>query len=558
MYFDAMITVKSPDNRGAMRTLAAALLLLPTLAAADTYPRQAGVDAIHYVFRLSLGDANDTITGQTTVTVKFVADGVRELLLDLTSAADGKGMTVQSVTHQANPPGQPNPPLLFTHNGHRLRVTLPASSRAGQEFSFTVAYSGVPGAGLHIGPNIHGERAMFSDSWPDNARQWLPVIDHPSDKATGEFIVTAPNHYQVVSNGLLMEEIDLPDGQRRTHWKQSVPIASWLHALGVARFTSHHAGTVHGIPLQTWAFPQNRDGALALFEDLSKRTLNFFIDHVGPYSYEKLANVQAVGISGGMELASAIFYGEKDVASGRAPVVHEIAHQWFGNSVTERDWDDVWLSEGFATYFALLFTEHDEGRDAFVDGLKRSREQIYGLTQKLPDAPIVHRNLDDMRRVLSGLIYQKGGWTLHMLRAEVGTENFWKAIREYYRRYQNQNASTAELRAVFEQVSGKDLEWFFTQWLTRPGLPRLEGSWRYDAATKQIEVTLAQAQAAGAFRLNLDIGVAVAGQPVRIERVAMTGKRATITIDAPVEPAAVTLDPGTWLLIEAGAFTRTQ
>ena len=273
---------------------------------------------------------------------------------------------------------------------------------------------------------------MFSDSWPNDARQWLPVIDHPSDKATGEFIVTAPNHYQVVSNGLLIEEIDLPDGQRRTHWR----------AVGANRLVAARAGrrAVH------LASRRHASGASRSRRGCSRRTATaasrcsrtcrgersrFFIDHVGPYSYEKLANVQAVGISGGMELASAIFYGEKDVAAGRAPVVHEIAHQWFGNAVTERDWDDVWLSEGFATYFALLFTEHDEGRDAFVDGLKRSREQVFGLTQKLPDAPIVHRNLDDMRRVLNGLIYQKGGWVLHMLRAEVGTEHFWTAIREY-------------------------------------------------------------------------------------------------------------------------------
>ena len=113
-----------------------------------------------------------------------------------------------------------------------------------------------------------------------------------------------------------------------------------------------------------------------------------------------------------------------------------------------------------------------------------------------------------MRRVLNGLIYQKGGWVLHMLRAEVGTEPFWAAIREYYRRYQDQNASTAELRAVFEQVSGRQLDWFFTQWLTRPGVPKLEGSWRYDAVKKQVEVTLTQSQAAEAFRLTLEVGVA--------------------------------------------------
>jgi aminopeptidase N len=206
-----------------------------------------------------------------------------------------------------------------------------------------------------------------------------------------------------------------------------------------------------------------------------------------------------------------------------------------------------------------LFTEHDEGRDAFVDGLKRSRDQVLALTQKLPDAPIVHRNLDDMTRVLNGLIYQKGGWVLHMLRAEVGTEQFWTAIREYYRRYQNQNASTAELRTVFEQVSGKNLGWFFTQWLTRPGIPALEGSWRYDKVNKKIEVTLLQSQAAEAFRLNVDVGIAAAaGALPTIERVEMTARRATMTFDAPAEPASVTIDPSTWLLVDSGRFIKVQ
>ena len=338
-----------------------------------------------------------------------------------------------------------------------------------------------------------------------------------------------------------------------------MPIASWLHALGVARFTAHHAGRVKDIPLQTWVFPQDRDTGLALFEDLSRRTLAFFIDHIGPYAYEKLANVQAVGISGGMELASAIFYGEKDVAAGRAPVVHEIAHQWFGNAVTERDWDDVWLSEGFATYFTLLFTEHDGGRDAFVDGLVKSRPQVLELEQKLPDTPIIHRNLADMKKVLNGLIYQKGGWVLHMLRAEVGTETFWTAIREYYRRYQNQNASTADLRAVFEQVSGKNLDWFFAQWLTRPGVPRLEGTWRYDAVKKQVEVNLTQAQTTAAYRLNVDVGIATApGALPTVERVEMTAKTAMLVFEAATEPGSVTIDPGTWMLIEMGPFARAK
>jgi len=389
----------------------AVLLLMPALAGADTYPRQGGIDVIHYVFRLGLGDSSDEITGETTVTVKFVADGVPELTLDLTSVTAGKGMTVQTV-RRGGPidiPGPASDNMIFTHAADRLRIVLPPLvAKVGRQFTFTIRYRGIPAAGLRIGNNMHGERTFFAENWPNLIRNWLPMLDHPSDKATSEIIVTAPNHYQVVANGLLIEELDLPGNLRRTHWQQSVPIASWLNTLAVARFSSHYAGTIDGIPLQTWVFPQDRDAGLELFEDASRRALQFFISNIGPYSYEKLANVQATGFGGGTEYATTIFYGEKSVASGHAPVVHEIAHQWFGDSVTERDWDDVWLSEGFATYFALLFTEHDEGRDAFVDGLKRSRQQILQLEQKLPDTPVIHRNLADMTKVLNNLVYQKG------------------------------------------------------------------------------------------------------------------------------------------------------
>jgi aminopeptidase N len=519
------------------------------------------VDAIHYVFRLGLTDASSDITGETTVTVKFLQDGERDVVLDLASAIAGKGMAVASVRlgGAIEMPGPAVDALVFTHADHRLRIVLPAASKAGQEFVFTVRYRGVPGGGLRIGNNIHGERTFFSENWPNQARQWLPMIDHPYDKATGEFVVSAPAHYQVIANGVLIEELDLPGQQRRTHWKQSVPISSWLYALGVARFSVHHAGVTNGVPLQTWVFPQDQVAGRQLFEELSRRTMDFFVSHIGPYSYEKLANVEAAGLNGGTEHASAIFYGEKSVTAGNGPVVHEIAHQWWGNSVTERDWDDVWLSEGFATYFTLLFAEHDEGREAFVAGLKQSRNSVLQLEKKLPDTPVVHRNLSDMRRVLNGLVYQKAGWVLHMLRDEVGTETFWRAIREYYRRYRNQSASTAELRAVFEQASGKPLDWFFTQWLNRPGVPTIEGSWRYDAARKAIEITLAQSQADAPFRVKVDVGiVSKPGALPTIATVELSGKQATHSVPVDAAPASVTIDPDTWLLMEPGPFVRRQ
>jgi aminopeptidase N len=535
------------------------LLLFPAVLGADTYPRQTGIDAVHYVFRLSLSDATNEIAGEATVTVKFLLDKVGDVQLDLASVAADKGMTVQSVRRGGvtDTPGPAADAFVFSHQNHRLRLVLPAASKAGQELTFTVRYRGTPAEGLLHGSNIHGERTIFANNWPNQVRQWLPMIDHPYDKATGEMIVTAPSHYQVVSNGVLVEETDRGGGLRLTHWKQSVPIASWLYTLGVARFTSHHAGALAGTPVQTWVFPQDREAGLRLFEDLSRRAMNFFVTQIGPYPYQKLANIQATGFTGGTEYASAIFYGEKGVNAGRGPVVHEIAHQWFGNSVTERDWDDVWLSEGFATYFTLLFMEHDEGRDAFADGLQRSRAQILQLEQKLPDTPVIHRNLADMSKVLNGLVYQKGGWVLHMLRAEVGTEHFWTAIREYYRRYRDRNASTAELRAIFEQVSGKELGWFFSQWLNRAGTPKIEGSWRYLPSQKAIEVTATQTQPAEWYRLSIDVGVTPkAGELQAVERIEMNGRTATKTFSVDGEPAAVALDPKTWLLMEGGTLTK--
>lgn len=535
-----------------MKKLALLLLLAPGAVSADTYPRQPGIDAIHYVFRLTLVDSSNEITGEATVQLRLAADNVTEALLDLTSAGERGGMTVSSVTSGGKPSS-------FSHERDRLRLRLPAGVKKGQEVSFAIRYRGVPAEGLRLSPNIHGERTIFSENWPNRARHWLPMIDHPYDKATGEFIVTAPPHYQVISNGLLVEETDLADGRRRTHWKQSAPIASWLYALGVARFSVHHAGMIEGVPLQTWVFPQDRDQGLKLFEETSRRALAFFTERIGPYPYEKLANVEAAGLTGGTEHASAIFYGEKGVTNGRGPVVHEIAHQWWGNSVTERDWDDVWLSEGFATYFTMLFTEHAFGRDAFVGSLRASRETVIETERTLPNTPVIHRNLSDMGRVLNAFVYQKAGWVLHMLRGLIGTEPFWQGIREYYHRYRNGNASTDDLRAVMEESSGKDLKWFFDQWLTRAGTPRVEGSWRFDADRKQIDVELSQSASGDPYRLPIEIGIVQrAGDLPTIERFELNDPCGTFRIAADAEPAAVVLDPDTWLLMDAGRFTRRQ
>jgi aminopeptidase N len=528
-----------------VRTPAMALTVLAISAAgfADTYPRQPGVDAIHYVFRLSLGDSSNRIAGEATITVR-VADGVNEIALDLTSAVNGKGMTVSAVTLAGRA-------VAFTHAADRLRIPLASKAPAGEDIRVVVTYAGIPAEGLRLIENIHGERTIFSENWPNHARQWLPMIDHPYDKATGEFVVTAPAHYQVVANGLLVEESDLPGGMRRTHWKQSVPIASWLYALGVARFSVHHYDVVRGIPQQVWVFPQDREQGYQTFELTGRKAFEFFSDWIGPYSYEKLAHVEAAGMSGGTEHASSIFYGEKGVTVGRAPVVHEVAHQWFGDAVTEKDWDDVWLSEGFATYFTHLYNEQFGGRDAFVQGLRADVQTIINAQNEAPDQPVIHRNLADMSKVLNRFVYQKAGWVLHMLRGLVGTDTFWTGIREYYRRYRNLNASTDDFRQIMEQAAGRPLSWFFDQWLKRPDMPALRAEWRYDASAKQVRIEIAQIQKSDPYRLPLEIAIAGATGRPRVERVEMTQATGSFTFAADAAPASVTLDPDTWLLAQS-------
>jgi aminopeptidase N len=537
--------------------ISAALLATAAVMRADTYPRQPGVDAQHYAFALTLltTDSND-ITGEATVRLRITRPETREALLDFaTPMPDGKGMTVTAVTRE----GRSVP---FTHANNHLRLPVDGV-RPGEDVTFTIAYHGIPANGLRLLNNIHGDRCAFSENWYNAARQWLPVIDHIADKATGEFIITTKSDYQVVGNGTLVEEADLPGGLRRTHWKQDEPIAPWLYALGVARFVVHHGPVVRGVPLSFWAFPQDAERGLPKLEKDARGAFEFFSERVGPYVYDKLAHVEAAGMGGGMESTTNIFYGEKSVATTTAntlPIVHETAHQWFGNAVTESDWNDVWLSEGFATYFTLLYTEYAAGREAFVDGLRRSRDNVLRAEKAQPNTPVVHPNFNEAGPSAPNtqLAYQKGGWTLHMLRDRVGTDAFWRGIRSYYREHLNGLATTDDLRHAMEVESGQDLSPFFKQWLTRSGVPAIEGTWRYDAAAKSVVVSIRQTQAAAPYEFPLDVAVTPASGSSRIVRLQVKGRDLTASIPVDAEPAGVTLDPNVWLLAEFGSFSRGQ
>ena len=467
----------------------------PFFVKADHYPINKNIDVIHYTFNLSLSDSTNEILGSTLVTVKFKEAGMQNLRLDFVNKTDlrqAKGMVVESVM-------MGNTQINYTHQNDELIIFLPTPSTQLQVVTFTIKYHGIPYDGLRIGATKWGDRSFFNENWPNRGRHWLPIIDHPHDKATSEFIVKAPSHYKVVSNGLLQEESDLGNNTKLTHWKQSVPVSSWLFVLGVADFAVKYVDQFQGKSIQTWVYAKNREAGFYDFDEPTKKVLEFYSNYVGPYAYEKLANIQTPSVNGGMETSSAIFYGE-DLVTGkreertRNVVIHEIAHQWFGNAVTETTWDDAWLSEGFATFFTLLFIENEYGKDEYTKGILKAKKTVYDLSAKMPSFSIVSDRTAEKEVVTSGITYQKGAWVLHMLRNLIGEAAFKKGIQNYYATYFNANTSTDAFIVEMEKASSKDLKLFFKQWLYQPINPTINASWNYDATTQKLKIHLNQTQ----------------------------------------------------------------
>ena len=513
----------------------------------DPYPKNPNIDILNYSFELHLNDSSDIIYGTANIklSIKPNEDNVR---LDLISKnKEGKGMSVENILFNGKE-------IPYTHVDNVINIDTRGIVYSISDM-ITVKYEGIPVTGLIIGPNMHGDRTFFSDNWPNKARNWLPLVDHPYDKSTTDFIVIAPNHYQVISNGLLVEETNINKDLKKTHWRQSVPISCWLYAIGVAEFAVDYVDYFDGKSIQTWVYKQDRDNGFYDFKVPTKHTLEFFSDYVGPFAYEKLANVQSNSVKGGMESATAIFYSDVSVTGERSVrwrnvIIHEVAHQWFGNCVTEYDWDDVWLSEGFATYFTLMFREHAYGRDDFVMGLNNAKENVYNFYKDNKDAPIIHDNLKDMKDVLSySLQYQKGAWVLHMLRNYIGEDAFRQGIRNYYKKYFNLNTTTDQFKFEMEKVSNVNLDKFFDQWLYKGGMLIIDSDWKYNEKNSEIEISMDQVQDDGyLFDMPIEIMLTFENKSSKIESIQLDKKTKKFIISSENKPKEIKIDPSVKLL----------
>jgi aminopeptidase N len=597
--------------------LLAMLLLTSHRSAADNFPRQPGIKILHYGFDVTLSDTSDDVAVKDTIDLQFLASGVSSINLNLCNlirqrqpedrlnpcliptprpargspaaaatpapSSVGRGMTVTGVV------SADGKALTFTHQDNLLRVNFPKESKAGEKFSFTVSYHGVPAAGLYIGKNEYGDHVWFTDNWPNKACNWLATIDHISVKAPKAISVTAPDAYQVISNGKKIEETDLPGDLRRTVWQESMPIPSWQYSLGVAAMAVAHFGQFHGTQFSAWVFPQDRDSGFKILEQNAESIFEFYTDHIGPFDYEKLAHVEATGAGGATEPATTIFYYGAHAYVAQA---HEMAHQWFGDAVTEADWDDVWLSEGFATYFNLLYIEHEYGRDAFIAGVKRTQDAAIQYELAHPDDTVVHKNLDTASNVFANApqIYQGGAMVLHMLRGVLSDADFWAGIRLYYSRFRNGSASSDDLRHAMEDAcytmgdcppDHQDLSWFFSEWLNRGGFMHLAGGWHYDPQAKQLRVTLDQTAKQELYRMPIEIVITLppgtpaqipgpagsmanagpslrgsTGPTVQMTTILVDERHNTLSIPLAVAPTNVELDPNLWVPMMQATFEK--
>ncbi|WMW81991.1 M1 family metallopeptidase [Undibacterium cyanobacteriorum] len=521
----------------------ASLLLLGSAFGDDRYPRNKDIDVVRYRFLIEVNDQNDVIQGQSQVNMRFLAR-TKQFSLDLASkTTDGKGMEVLAVK-------QGDQMLKFEHAQDRLTIYPKDEINGGDSLTFQIEYRGQPAAGLFISKNKFGDRVFFADNWPNLGHQWLPTIDHPSDKAAVEFLVIAPAQYSVVANGLKMEESYIDPQRKLTHWKEDVPLAVKVMVIGVAKFAMQESARFNDVAISSWVFPQNRSEGFRDYA-IAISPLSFFHQKIGPYPYKKLANVQSKTRFGGLENANTIFYFENSVtgkAEQEALVAHEIAHQWFGNSATEADWHHVWLSEGFATYFTNLYIENTYGHDRFLGRQVADREKIIRYSQK-QWRPIVDTEIADPKNVLSPNTYEKGGWVLHMLRQELGDEVFWQGIRAYYAKFAGKNALSEDFASVMEQVSGKDLKAFFKQWLYQAGYPVLKGSWTYDAKTKEVVLELEQSNQ-DLFQFPLEVAIQQPDGKLQVQTVKIANFKESFRLKTDFVPKLVSLDPHVRLLFD--------
>lgn len=540
---------------GLLRCHAAAMLLAVSASILTSHPAalaqsggphpyRPGIDVADYALTLDLPDRGPVIDGRAVLAVRRSA-AVDTLVLDLV------GLRVDSVLVDGRA-------VRFTRTDSTIRI--PIGHVPSDSFTVVVRYGGAVRDGLIVRTDSLGRWTGFGDNWPNRGRNWIPGVDHPSDKATVTWTVRAPSDRRIVANGELLEETPLPVAsgtapRTLTRWREARPIPLYLMVIAAAPLVYYDLGRGGCgasefdtcVRQSVYVAPELRDYVPGPFEQ-APAIVRFFSELIAPFPYEKLAHLQSATRYGGMENAGAIFYSDaafRRRALGVGLIAHETAHQWFGDAVTEREWAHIWLSEGFASYFAELWVERSAGDSAFRERMRGLRDEIIKSPVTM-SRPVIDSTQTNLLALLNTNSYQKGAWVLHMLRAVVGDSAFFQGLRSYYFANRHATALTDDLQRAMEGASGRPLGWFFDQWLRRPGYAAATTSWRYDTASRRVVATVVQGGPTPAYRFPLTVLVIDAQGRERRATIDIAAAR-TATVSVPLEldgvPRHVVFDP---------------
>jgi aminopeptidase N len=423
-----------------------------------SYARSRDFDLQHLKLDLAFDLPARKLLGTATLRMSPLSGDLRELVLD--SAA----LDIESISISCRP-------LKFHTSDDKLFIALDRQYPGGAPVDVVIRYHTQPQRGLFfVFPDKHHPSRpqqiwANGDTAGGNNRFWFPSYDFPNDKTTTEMLVTVPTGWEAVSNGKLVATTPNAGGTTTFHWLQEKPMATYLVSLVAGEFDKREEKWT--VPVVNYV-PRGKGADIPRTFGRTTEMLDFFSTNIAPYPWAKYSQAMVDTFGGGMENTSATTEGaaaildERDFEDRRwntdSLIAHEMAHQWFGDLVTCADWRHTWLNEGFATYFEALWEEHARGRDVFDWQELRAGRGITSSTR----IAVVPRNGEDENSAY-GMIYNKGGWTLHMVRGQLGDARFWKAIQFYVKKFSYQTATTSDFVEAIGEATGQDLEWLFDQ-----------------------------------------------------------------------------------------------
>lgn len=514
------------------------------------FTRPQTFDVRHYSVRASFDRTNKKVLGDTTVSLSPIKADLRKVELDAVDIA------FESVELDGKP-------AQFKTDDGKVIVTLDKAYGPGSVIALRFKYTASPKKGVYFVDAESGRNGHSAQIWtqgePDETRHWIPSYDFPSDKATTEQYLTVEKDETAIGNGELIGKEPNADGTVTWHYRMPVPHSTYLISFVIGKYV--RVDDKYGdVPLSFYVYPGREETAKKAFGETAKM-MAVFEELTGvKFPYNKYdQTIVAKFQFGGMENITAttmsdneIFFADFDFGKAIVSdlVSHELAHSWFGNLVTCRNWAELWLNEGFATYMEAAYREKVNGREDYIakvrsdagdflvdDSINRKRHGLY------------NRRADDVNALFdnAAITYNKGGAVLHMLREQVGTENFWKAVKIYLNRHKLASVETTDLKRAMEESSGQDLGWFFDQWVYGISAPKLTVKPVYNSRTKTLKLTITQTQKSealvtSAFRIPLDIEIK-AGRNTSTKPITVTKRIETITIPSASKPTEIVLDP---------------